>query len=328
VSFIQKVPLRRFLRARPLPGDGGPGPPSPFGQPEPSGQSRSALVVSHHLDGFLRARSRGLVASRFDHGVRRVSSLSRPRGHHRPSPAALVTPSEAFPSPTAASRHPRSTGFASRLDSACFPRFTGSPGRYRVLSHAPASELPRHHSSCSTSTRRWRRSRWTVTAKALPSCRFVPSPVPTWPGTREGVRLPPLSTLGPRLQGLDSVVESVATDDVSAARPPVAFHGLGSPPRLAPRYRSDRVRSSEDERRAALHALALTSPLRAPASFRLPPDLGLRSISRPWVSPPGRETLRPAQSVPPSASRDAWACTGLLGVLLRQRASPKSFASR
>jgi len=35
-----------------------------FGPTAPPVQPRSALVVSHHLDGFLRAQARGLVASR------------------------------------------------------------------------------------------------------------------------------------------------------------------------------------------------------------------------------------------------------------------------
>ncbi len=44
------------------------------GQTGPTCLARSALVVSHHLDGFLRAAAAGLLHPAADPGVRRVSS--------------------------------------------------------------------------------------------------------------------------------------------------------------------------------------------------------------------------------------------------------------
>ena len=44
-----------------------------FGLEMPISKSRSALVVSHHLDGFLRNRLAGLLHPAADHGVRHVS---------------------------------------------------------------------------------------------------------------------------------------------------------------------------------------------------------------------------------------------------------------
>jgi hypothetical protein len=41
-------------------------------------RSRSALVVSHHLDGFLRNRAAGLLRPAADHGVRSVSLRGLP----------------------------------------------------------------------------------------------------------------------------------------------------------------------------------------------------------------------------------------------------------
>ena len=164
MSFIQKVPLRRLLRCASTPRCSGPGPRSPFGQLEPSSRSRSVLVVSHHLDGFLRAFAPSCLAAfvcvelracciplstmgfalfqaslpTFQSLVFRelpfrlpasaLASRSTLAGR-RPFPATLVTPSKAFPSPTATSRHPRSTLLAS-----CLVRLAslGSPSRIRA----------------------------------------------------------------------------------------------------------------------------------------------------------------------------------------------------
>jgi hypothetical protein len=65
-------PLSRHLRARPLPGA------SSLRHDAAKRRTCSALVVSHHLDGLLRARARGLVASRYRSGVRRVSIAAEP----------------------------------------------------------------------------------------------------------------------------------------------------------------------------------------------------------------------------------------------------------
>jgi len=47
-----------------------------FGLKMPLSKSRSALVVSHHLDGLLRNRLAGLLHPAADHGVRHVSHRS------------------------------------------------------------------------------------------------------------------------------------------------------------------------------------------------------------------------------------------------------------
>jgi hypothetical protein len=73
--------------------------------------SRSVLVVSHHLDGFLRSETRGLVASRCrSWGSPRFARSGRQACRSRPGrlvalPATRFTPPEGFPSPTAAPRH-------------------------------------------------------------------------------------------------------------------------------------------------------------------------------------------------------------------------------
>jgi len=48
-----------------------------FGFEEPSSNSRSVLVVLHHLDGFLRSEVAGLLHPAADPGVRRVSAVCR-----------------------------------------------------------------------------------------------------------------------------------------------------------------------------------------------------------------------------------------------------------
>ena len=145
--------------ARPLPGvrgqalvhpsaswnhPAGPVPPSWFHTTSTASSARSHLLASRPSCAW----SRGLVASRSrPWGSLRFGSPVRPSvlpsrelpsclpasalascstlAGRRPFPAALVTPSKAFPSSPAASRHPRST--CSRVaSSACFPRFTVS----------------------------------------------------------------------------------------------------------------------------------------------------------------------------------------------------------
>jgi hypothetical protein len=57
-----------------------------FGPEEPSSRSRSVLVVSHHLDGFLRSEVAGLLHPAAGHGVRCVS------GSRFPGSAAVLWP--------------------------------------------------------------------------------------------------------------------------------------------------------------------------------------------------------------------------------------------
>jgi len=102
-------PPRRRIRARvhshPILGPG-------FGRRLPHRQSRSALVVSHHLDGFLRERAVSLLhltaGKRFatfpPRGLRRRRSRTH-TGRSLRLPRSATTPLEEFPSSTAVPRH-------------------------------------------------------------------------------------------------------------------------------------------------------------------------------------------------------------------------------
>jgi hypothetical protein len=73
-------------------------------------RSCSALVVSHHLGGFLRAGAAGLLHPAASSGVRRVSFLCLP-GRREAScktsvfPASRIVPFEEFPSSAAVPHH-------------------------------------------------------------------------------------------------------------------------------------------------------------------------------------------------------------------------------
>jgi hypothetical protein len=107
------LPLRRHALTRPLPGA-----EAPFGRSMPPDRSRSALVVSHHLDGFLQRQGRELVASRYRQGFTSVGGppADKPAGFtptaaHTPQNRALQqwsAPSEAGLSPGVASRAAKS----------------------------------------------------------------------------------------------------------------------------------------------------------------------------------------------------------------------------
>ncbi len=91
--------------------------PLPFGPTLPHAESRSVLVVSHHLDDLLLAQTPELVASRSRPWGPPRFHRRRPSSPHRLSPlrvwlgrpgvcrATRFTPSEGFPSPVAASCH-------------------------------------------------------------------------------------------------------------------------------------------------------------------------------------------------------------------------------
>jgi hypothetical protein len=84
--------------------------PSPSVRWLPHQPTRSALVVSHHLDGFLRVRGPGLVASRYRKGFAGFLCLRAPLQSIRRSlvrcargvPACASTPLEEVPPPAAA----------------------------------------------------------------------------------------------------------------------------------------------------------------------------------------------------------------------------------
>jgi hypothetical protein len=81
-----------------------------FGPTIPIVESCSALVVSHHLDGLLRAGATGLLHPAAGHGVRRVSCFRLPP-HPKMAwklvtfPAPRVIPFEEFPSSAAVPHH-------------------------------------------------------------------------------------------------------------------------------------------------------------------------------------------------------------------------------
>mgnify|MGYP003701814873 CR=1 FL=1 len=92
--------------ARPLPGA-----EAPFGPTLPGADSRSALVVSHHLDGLLRVKVTGLLHPATG---QRFAAFLTFRLHVPPEgdavgrariPATRFTPFEDFPSPAAVPHH-------------------------------------------------------------------------------------------------------------------------------------------------------------------------------------------------------------------------------
>jgi hypothetical protein len=80
-----------------------------FGQTLPRAWSRSAFVVSHHLDGLLHPGAVGLLHPTTGHEVRRVSDLQRQRTRKHPAPCTSFprrgSPFEEFPSSAAVPRH-------------------------------------------------------------------------------------------------------------------------------------------------------------------------------------------------------------------------------
>ena len=110
-----ELSLLRFVECASLPVSLQPSAPSVQAHLRTAGANRrscSVLVVSHHLDGFLRLQICGLVASRYQLEVRRFSGF--PARHlpkqvgwapRTPSQATLLTPFGVFPSPVAVPRH-------------------------------------------------------------------------------------------------------------------------------------------------------------------------------------------------------------------------------
>jgi hypothetical protein len=92
--------------ARPLPGA-----ETPFGPTLPGADSRSTLVVSHHLDGFLRAEVTGLLHPATCQGFAAFCACrltEPPEGDsacRSALPATRFTPFEDFPSPAAVPHH-------------------------------------------------------------------------------------------------------------------------------------------------------------------------------------------------------------------------------
>jgi hypothetical protein len=92
--------------ARPLPGA-----EAPFGPALPHASSRSALVVSHHLDGLLRAKVTGLLHPATGLGFAAFRARRFPVPPEGDAvcrvalPATRFTPFEDFPSPAAVPHH-------------------------------------------------------------------------------------------------------------------------------------------------------------------------------------------------------------------------------
>jgi hypothetical protein len=136
-------PLVRFARPstdtsrpRPLPGA------SSLRRDAATCRARSALVVSHHLDGLLRGRAGGFVAPRSRSGVRRVSGATEPV----PSKQPKLTDGGGPPSPPPrdAGSHPSKSVLAdsrNRIPAArCLLAVTGAVRRPRPR---PQRTVPR-----------------------------------------------------------------------------------------------------------------------------------------------------------------------------------------
>ena len=114
----------------------------------PRTRTRSALVVSHHLDGLLRTQASGLLHPEAERGSLRFAMPPPPtagRSHRSwvgaPFPATRFTPSEEFPSPAAA---PRPRGRCPLAVTADSPS-SRTPKRVFVRATVPAdrSRVPR-----------------------------------------------------------------------------------------------------------------------------------------------------------------------------------------
>jgi hypothetical protein len=120
------LPLRRHALTRPLPEA-----EAPFGRSMPPDRSRSAPVVSHHLDGFLQRQGRELVASRYRQGFTSVGGppTGKPAGF---SPTVAHTPQNRALQQWSAPSVP-----GSRPEWHLVPRNRGS--RYRLPSLSPVA---------------------------------------------------------------------------------------------------------------------------------------------------------------------------------------------
>jgi hypothetical protein len=123
---IRVSPSRRYTSRRPLPGA-----EAPFGPALPHAGSRSTLVVSRHLDGFLRTGVTGLLHPATDQGFAAFHACRRPepseddstrrgqsprRGSHpsktfpRQQPHRITAAVAFLPLPSCPAPHPAETG--------------------------------------------------------------------------------------------------------------------------------------------------------------------------------------------------------------------------
>jgi hypothetical protein len=141
LGFVTSLPLHRHIHRASTPGN--PSCPElPSGRRHHPSSSRSALVVSHHLDGFLRAKDRRLVASccrswgspRFPEPAARRPRPNGPKAA-RPAPEARPgpVPRDAI-HPSKSSPRPQPYG----VTTACYLRAVGP----RRVVDAPRSPLP------------------------------------------------------------------------------------------------------------------------------------------------------------------------------------------
>lgn len=145
--------------------------------------SRSVPVVSHHLNGLLRLQLRGLVASRYQHKVRRFSSIPARQLPNRsgqsvgaprtPFQATLLTPFRVFPSPVAAPRHPPRAACFRAETPKCFnpsaSRLGGSPTAVALMTFPPVRLAAFHNPVARTASNRDLPE--SVAFKALLHCR-------------------------------------------------------------------------------------------------------------------------------------------------------------
>jgi len=168
-----------------------------LGPAVPPARSRSALVVSHHLDGFLRTRGHGLVASRCQPwGSTRFAHPPHagPKGPSRtdyPPRVAGSHPSKSSPPSTAAPHH-------------CGPCTSCRWQARYIAVKLRSAEADPHVTRAEARDRCNRHSTLATSRSRASTCSFHPSL-----GTRCRVLRSVWSSQSTRLQGFAPLIESV-----------------------------------------------------------------------------------------------------------------------